>query len=175
MIPTITKDSFSWNFLKKMCKIIGEFVENADLAYNTEKLKDIIIKFDDSKQHFVKASKVSTNNIEKQDFCCKMLCRIRYIFSKMGRILNLHENVSINRWLVKENARLLKKIGEKNPKFLEEMKKKNIKLINIDSHKNKNANFALMFHYKEQVKNWRNDIDYAVLMRNENPEIQCRI
>lgn len=90
----------------------------------------------------------------------------------MGRILNLHENASINRWLVKENARLLKKIGEKNPKFIDEMKKKNIKLINIDSYKNKNANIALMFHYKEQVKNWRNDIDYAVLMRKENPEIQ---
>lgn len=102
---------------------------------NTDKLKSIIMKFDDFKQNFVKALYDSNNKIEMDDFCSKMLYRIRYIFSKMGRLLNLHENESIRKWLAKDNNRLLKKISEKNPKFIDEMKKKNISLINIDSHK----------------------------------------
>lgn len=142
---------------------------------NTDKLKSIIMKFDDFKQNFVKAVYVSNNKIEMDDFCSKMLYRIRYIFSKMGRLLNLHENESIRKWLAKDNNRLLKKITEKNPKFIDEMKTKNISLINIDSHKCKNAKYALMFHFKESIKKWRVDIDIANFQRKQEPDIQCRI
>jgi len=51
-----------------MCSIIGEFIENNSLHKDTEKLVDIIMKFDDSKTHFVKALMVPSNKIEVQGF-----------------------------------------------------------------------------------------------------------
>lgn len=93
----------------------------------------------------------------------------------MGRILNLHDNESISKWLAKDNNRLLKKISEKNPNFIQEMRKKNISLINLDAHESKNGKIALMFHFKQAVKNWRNDLEYANLQKKQEPDIKCRI
>ena len=107
-IPFITKETFSWNFLRDMWKIIGEFIESNDLHLKTDRLKKIIVKFDDCKQTFVKALMVKKNKIEMEEFCSKMLYRIRYIFSKLGRVLNLHENPMINQWISKGNKKLLK-------------------------------------------------------------------
>ena len=162
-MPHVSKDSFSSNFLKDMCKIIGEFIESRDLHYHTDKLKEIIVKFDDSKQNFVKAITLNNNKIEIEEFCSKMLYKIRYIFSKLGRLLNLHENPSINKWISKDNRKLLRNITKANPKAVEQLKSQNIQLINMDAHENKNSKLALMLHFKESLKKWRNDIDYANL------------
>lgn len=51
-----------------MCAIIGEFIENNNLHRDTEKLVNIIMKFDDNMQHFVKALVVPSNKIEIQEF-----------------------------------------------------------------------------------------------------------
>ena len=120
-----------------MCSIIGEFIENNTLHKDTDKLVDIIIKFDQYKQDFVKAVMVPSNKIEHQDFCSKMLYRVRYILSKLGRLLNLRENTK--KWLIKDNNRLLKKIVKANPDFDKQMKAKKLPLVNMDSHLNKNA------------------------------------
>ena len=38
-----------------LCKIIGEFIEDSDLHNNTNKLKDIIVRFDDASKQFHKS------------------------------------------------------------------------------------------------------------------------
>jgi hypothetical protein len=48
--------------------MIGEFIEISDLHYDTDKLKEIIVKFDDTKNLFVKEMMVPTNSIEMQQF-----------------------------------------------------------------------------------------------------------
>lgn len=145
--------------------MIGEFIEISDLHYDTDKLKEIIVKFDDTKNLFVKEMMVPTNSIEMQQFWTKILYRIRYIFSKLGRLINLHENEEINKWLTKENARIIKKISKNNPNLADKLKHKKIPFINIDLDKCKGANFAILCHYKEALQKWRNEIDYALLQR----------
>lgn len=156
-----------------MCRIIGEFIRSNDLHYATDKLIKIIVKFDEAQRNFVKALLVPSNNVEMEDFCSKMLYKIRYIFSKLGRILNLREQT--NKWLEKANERLIKKISKIDPEYVEKMNQKKIKLINIDAHNCKNAKMELLFLYKNVVKNWKNEVDYAILMRKEAPTICCRI
>jgi hypothetical protein len=55
------------------------------------------------------------------------------------------------------------------------MKKRNLKIVNIDRHKSKNAKLALMFHFKDICRKWKDDIDFANLQRKQAPEIQCRM
>lgn len=167
----IQKESFSWNFLKEMCKIIGEFIETKDLEHNTDKLKKIIVKFDDSKQRFVKEMMSPKNEVEREDFCRKMLYKIRYIFSKLGRLLNLHENPLINKWIGKDYKKLVKAVTKVNKKGIEELASKNIKLIHIDGHKNGNGKVAMMMFFKECIRKWRKDLDYAHLQKNQTATI----
>ena len=156
-----------------MCKIIGDFIENNDLHNDTDQLISIIMKFDDTKQSFVNDLSISSNNIEKEEFCKKTLWRIRYIFSKLGRLLNLREQT--NKWLVKDNNRLLKLISKANPNFVNEMKVKKLQLVNMDSHENKNAKLELFFFFKKLMAKWKNDVDYEILKRNEVPYVWWRI
>jgi hypothetical protein len=156
-----------------MCAIIGEFIENNNLHRDTEKLVNIIMKFDDNMQHFVKALVVPSNKIEIQEFWSKMLYRIRYIFSKLGRLLNLHEQSK--EWLIKDNARLLKSITKTNPNFQKLIKAKKIALINMDSHLNKNAKMSLYLMYRKVVAGWKQEVDYAMFLRREDPYIWWRI
>lgn len=108
---------------------------------------------------------VETNNIEMKNFCTKILYKIRYSFSKLGRLINLHENEEISKWLVKENAKIIKKISKKNPDFADKLKHKKLSFINIDLDQCKGANFAILCHYKEALQKWRDEIDYALLQR----------
>jgi hypothetical protein len=175
VLQIITKHSFTWNFLNQLFKTIGEFIGINDLQYETDKLKKIIVRFDDTKRLFVKAMMVPSTKIEMQNFCTKMLYKIRYSFSKIVRLLNLHENSDVNKWLTKENARLIKKISKTNPDFANKLKLKKINVVNIDLDKWLGANFALICHYKKELQKWRDDIDYAVLQKKKSPEIQWRI
>lgn len=156
-----------------MCALIGEFIQNNDLHNNTDLITDILMKFDNSKQNFVTALQVPSNQIEMEDFCKKMLYKIRYVFSRLGRLLNCRNQT--NKWLVKDNNRLLKRIAKENPDFLHEMKVNKIKLVNIDSHENKNAKFELLTFLKKIVDNWKKEVEYQTLMRNETPFMCCRI
>lgn len=156
-----------------MCKIISEFIENNDLHNDTEQLIRIIMKFDESKQNFVNALSISSNNIEKEEFWKKTLWRIRYIFSKLGRLLNLREQT--NKWLVKDNNRLLKQISKANPNFVNEMKDKKLQLINMDSHLNKNAKLELLFFFKKLMSKWKSEVEYEILKRKQAPYMCCRI
>jgi hypothetical protein len=175
VLQTITKHSFTWNFLNQLFKIIGEFIGINDLQYETDKLKKIIVRFDETKKLFVKAMMVPSCKIEMQNFCTKMLYKIRYSFSKIVRLLNLHENSDVNKWLTKENARLIKKISKTNPDFANKLKQKKTNVVNIDLDKWLGANHALLCHYKKELQKWRDDIDYAVLQKKKSPEIQWRI
>ena len=169
----ITPNSYSFEFLKKVCSIIGEFIENSNLHNETAKLIDIIIRFDNSKQEFVKAFHEPSHYIEREEFCQLIMWIIRYIFSKLGRLLNLREQT--NKWLVKDNSRLLKTITKVHPNFPREMKVKGLKLINMDSHLNKNSKFELLFFFKKIIVQWRKKVDYETLIRNEVPYVWCRI
>lgn len=66
-----------------------------------------------------------------------MLYKIRYILSKLGRLLNLRENTK--EWLIKDNNKLVKAITKVNPAFPALIKAKKMTVINIDSHLNNNA------------------------------------
>lgn len=90
-----SKDSASWNLMISLCKIIEEFIEDSDLHKNTNKLKDIIVRFDDASKHFHKSAGQAKEKDEISEFCYKKLYKIRYVFSKLGRLLNLHENEKI--------------------------------------------------------------------------------
>lgn len=68
VILTENRDTFSCQLLKKICEIIYEFVEDNDLHNNTDKLKDIIVKFDESTQHFMKAKQIPNNIIVMEEF-----------------------------------------------------------------------------------------------------------
>lgn len=142
---------------------------------NTNKLKLIIIKFDDISKDYFKKVKQANKKVEKQEFCWKKLYTIRYVFSKLGRLLNLHENEEISKYLAKDNNKLLKKITKINPKFLTDLTEKKIVLINIDSHECEYAKFVHLQFWKDVVTKWKNDIDYATLIRKQAPEIQCRM
>lgn len=76
---------------------------------------------------------------------------------------------------MKDTNRLIKKITEKNPQFLDDMRKRNIKPINIDADKSKMANWNLLQMFKESLKNWRNEIDYAMILKKDELEISCRL
>ena len=68
IISNVTRDSYSWHFLKRLCNIIGEFIEDNNLHKDTDKLVNIIVKFDQTKQDFVKALMVPSNNVEVKEF-----------------------------------------------------------------------------------------------------------
>lgn len=82
-----------------------------------------------------------------------MLYRIRYILSKLGRVLNLRENTKD--WLKKDNVRLKKRIMKVNPNFEKLINTKKMVLINMDSDKNKSAKMQLHFMFKKIVVNWK--------------------
>ena len=93
------------------------------------------------------------------------------MFSKLGRLLNLHENEKISKYLVKDNNKLLKEITKQNPNFLKMMAEKKLPLINIDAHHSKFAKFMCYNFWKETVQKWKNEIDYANILKKQGPEI----
>lgn len=112
------------------------------------------------------------HGLEMEDFCRKMLYKIRYIFSKLGRLLNLHENPLINKYIGKEYKKLVKTVTKANPKGFEELKAKNIKLVNLDGNQNTNAKIAMMMFFKDCITKWKKDIDFAHLQKNQTATIQ---
>ena len=145
-LAQITPNSYSWNFFQSVILIISEFIQSKNLHNETERLIDIIMRFDSLKQDLVKAFEDQLIKIEQEEFWQRVLCKIRYIFSKLGRMLNLREQT--NKWLVKDNTRLLKTIIKMNPNFQQEMRTNQLKLINMDSHEWKNAKLELLFFLK---------------------------
>lgn len=171
-MQVISKDSFSWNFLKEMCKIIGEFIETRELEIHTDRLKVIIEKFDDSKKKFVQEMLSPKNELERGDFCRKMLYQIRYIFSKPGRLLNLRENPLISKYIEKDYKKLVKTVTKVNKKFVDDWKARNRKLINIDAHNNGNAKIAMYMTYKNSITQWKKELEYAHYKKEKTATIQ---
>jgi len=74
-------------------------------------------------------------------------------------------------WLAKDNNRLIKNITKINQNFPKLIKTKKLNVINMDSHKNKNAKMELYFLYRKIVSGWKKEVDYAMFLRQEDPYI----
>lgn len=72
----VAPNSYSFNFLMKICSIIGEFIESTNLHNETSKLIEVIMSFDNSKQEFVKAFNEPQHHIEKEEFWQLILWKI---------------------------------------------------------------------------------------------------
>lgn len=76
-----------------------------------------------------------------------------------------------SKYLTKDNNKLLKEITKENPNFLTLMAEKKLPLINIDAHHSKFAKFVCYNFWKETVQKWKNEIDYANILKKQGPEI----